>query len=169
LIAHEELNHNTGVVDFYSSKYPKAAYVIYQVVGVADADLPGVLQIFYPGQIIEGSNDLTFQEEVACDESEVSREVEFICQHLSGNSTCFPEEDGVCIGPLCIDLDLSKRSAEKHLLETATGLSCDLWTNKCKSQYQSQSGSCTGDYQYRYYDVPGYQFGVSSRTRKERK
>jgi hypothetical protein len=110
-----------AAVTFYGSSLDKGDYVTCQFKEVADEYVSAYLDLFYPGQIVDGSNDFAFEEPMTCGYG-LSHNVQKTCQDMGGSATCIPVQEKICLNifsnPI---LCLSKPSAKRSILHQPIG------------------------------------------------
>lgn len=145
-----------AAVKIYGSLRSGGDYVTCQSKTIKDYDISSALAIFFPGEIIDGSNDLAFREPLACGD-EASHIAEFVCQQLHDDmkATCIPKKHCI-LGIICLSPpQAKKRSIPSNKSKRDGQAKCNEWTNECRNEYQSTSAFCPSGYRKEVFDVGG--------------
>jgi hypothetical protein len=171
------LASTNAAVNFYGSERPDGDYVTCEVPDVSDDEVSAALgMLYFPSEIVPGSNDLQFNETLICGDL-ASLTVEFVCYDFGGDSTCVPTHDNTDTdadtdadsdADAGVDADsdtdesntdaVSRRSLAH--LEKRAGAACNEWSSECRNQYQSTTGGCASGYQKELYEVQGFSADV---------
>jgi hypothetical protein len=103
-----------AAVNFYGPDRDQGDYVTCQFKDVPDEDTSAFLELFYPAQMINGSNDFAFEEPLTCAHL-LSHDIQATCQDAAGDTTCIPFRKKICLDlfgrpTLCLSLPSAKRS-----------------------------------------------------------
>jgi hypothetical protein len=103
-----------AAVNFYGPDRDQGDYVTCQFKDFLDEDVSAFLELFYPAQMIDDSNDFVFEEPLTCAHL-LSHDIQATCQDAGGNTTCIPFRKKICLDlsgrpTLCLSLPSAKRS-----------------------------------------------------------